>query len=89
MSKEAEFKWHGVRPVDNGEMEEAARADMRLAGVNMRKPSRLIISTVLLTDDWGGPSVHVWGKHGSKKFHAEYCPKTVWVAVKEPDGDAA
>lgn len=88
MKKEAEFKWHGIRPVDSGEMEEATRADMRLGGVDMRKPSNLIFSTVILTDDWEGPSVMVWGKRGSKKFHAEYSPKTKWVSHKA-DGSAA
>lgn len=88
MDKEAGFKWHGIRPVDKGEMEELVREDMRLGGVNMRKPQNLIQSTVLLTDDFDGPSVSVWGVKSSKKFHAKYSAKTAWVAVSV-DGDAA
>lgn len=89
MSKEAKFKWYGVRPVDNGEMEEYVRADMRACGVNMRKPRDLLTSTVMLTDDWSGPSVSVWSKRGSDKFHAQYSSKTVWVTFDGRDLDGA
>jgi hypothetical protein len=89
MNPEARFKWHGVRPVDDGEMEETVRADMRLGGVDMRRPSRLIFSTVLLTADMNGPVVTVWGKKGGKKFHAEYSPKCGWVTLTASEGDAA
>lgn len=82
---EAEFKWIGPRPADNGEIEEIVRADMRLAGVDMRKPKNLVFSTVLLTDDFNGPVVTVSG--GKKKFHAEYSPKAVWVSFN-PNEDA-
>lgn len=89
IKREAPFEWRGIRPVDNGEMEEIVRADMRQAGVNMRKPKRLIFSTVLLTDDLYGPSVVVWSEKRSKSFHAQYQPKTEWVTMAEPGGSAA
>lgn len=88
-NKEAPFEWVGVRPVDNGEMEAFVRADMRACGVNMRKPKRLIFSTVMLSSDIDGPSVTVWGQKGGKSFIAEYRPKTEWVSINEIEGGAA
>jgi len=89
MSKrEAKIEWVGPRPLDNGELEEIVRDDMRKAGVDMRKPKYLISSTVLLTDSLHGPSVSVWGGRGSKKFHAQYNSKTIWVTLKDEGGAA-
>lgn len=85
---EAAFKWIGPRPVDDGEIEAFVRSDMRRAGVNMRKPQRLVFSTVVLTDDYDGPVVHVTG--GKRKFHASYEPKAKWVSLDEfEEGGAA
>lgn len=90
MSKnEAPFEWVGIRPVDNGEMEAIVRADMRAAGVNMKKPKKLVFSTVLLTDNMDGPSVTVWGQKRYRSFIAEYTPKTEWVSIDTKGGDAA
>lgn len=87
--REAEFKWIGPRPVDDGEIEAFVREDMRRAGVNMCKPHRLIFSTVVLTEDFDGPVVHVTG--GKRKFHASYEAKAKWVSLSEfgEEGGAA
>lgn len=87
MKKEAEFEWIGPRPADNGEIEEIVRTDMRRAGVNMRKPRNLIFSTVLLSDDFNGPVVHVGG--GKNKFKAEYQAKAKWMTLDEFEDGAA
>lgn len=87
MSKEASIKWHGIRVVDNGELEAMVREDMRSVGIDMRKPKHLIIHTVFLSDDIDGPTVAVWGR--KKRFHAEYNLRTEWVTINELGGSAA
>jgi hypothetical protein len=42
-------------------------------------PSDLITHHIGLTKDRHGPSVHVYGKKGSDKFHCLYCEKTKWI----------
>lgn len=86
--KEAKFKWHGIRPVDNGELEEKCREEMRKFGCNMRKPRNLLFHTVVLTPDYNGSGVSITG--GRKRFHAEYFPKLKWSSWHGEDGgDAA
>jgi hypothetical protein len=42
-------------------------------------PSDLITHSIGLTKDRDGPSVHVYGKTGSDKFHCLYLEKTEWI----------
>lgn len=46
---------------------------------DIEHPSKLITHHVLLTKDWEGPSVHVYGRPGDDAYHCRYCLKTEWV----------
>lgn len=46
-------------------------------------PQNLIFSTVLLTDDYDGPSIFLSGEEG--KVRAEYCPLTKWIPIQLED----
>lgn len=52
-----------------------------LLNTGLGHPSDLCFHTVLLTDDFEGPSVFCWGKRHRRSFFAEYDAKTEWTPL--------
>lgn len=71
-----ELAWDGDAP--SAEVQAKVVTDIRTRLGGLYKPSDLIFHTVWLTDDDEGPSVFVYGKEGSDKFHCDYLPVTEW-----------
>lgn len=74
--------WHGRRPT----LRALLQTRMELADLldgGLSKPSDLCFHTVMLTDDWDGPSVHCWGRKGRQVFHAECHDSTKWSSLSD------
>lgn len=61
--------------------------DIERLAEDLESPSDLISHTCMLTKDWNGPSIHVWGEKGSSYFHCEYFENTEWVKFEENAND--
>lgn len=72
--------WHSAVP-DHAARRQVAEELQGLFAGGLRRPSELCFHTVILTDDFHGPTVLVWGQWGSPVFHAEYTPVTVWKTL--------
>lgn len=49
---------------------------------NLEEPCNLITHTVILTDDWNGPSVHVYGLPEDKEnLYATFSMTTEWSSI--------
>jgi len=69
--------WHDTDPEIARQL--SRRVKMKLIADRLTEPESLLFHTLLLTDDWCGPSVFVWGQRGSDAFHCEYCEITAWT----------
>lgn len=52
----------------------------------LKRPESLVTHTVVLTNDYYGPGVHVWGDDDHPGvFNCEYISALKWVTVNESD----
>jgi hypothetical protein len=79
------LEWHGPRPPgDPDEMDLLVVRDIARSLDGIESPSDLITHTVMLGDDYEGPSVSVWGVPGDDDhYHCEYHEVTRWITVED------
>jgi hypothetical protein len=76
-----ELEWENEFPIG---VDKIVIKDIRQNLSALTCPSDLITHHIGLTKDRHGPSVHVYGKDGSDKFHCLYCEKTEWISWEAP-----
>lgn len=81
-SSKIEICWHGDPCPD--EYQDELMSDLVSLTKDLSSPSDLFFHTVILTPDYNGPTIIVWGEEDDdERFHCQYDEVTEWVSVEE------
>ena len=77
----AEIQWEGGAP--SAEIIAKVRSEIATDLRDLSKPGDLVFHVVMLTADYHGPSVVLWGGDDFNGFCADLCEATDWQTLSE------